>query len=181
MIGIYQIFNSDNGKSYIGKSIDISRRWREHLQLAENALYKDDIFHYELGQNPEFFDFTILEICTEDILDEREAYWIQHFDSINDGYNRIQASVSHIFIPKTPKTQMDISSMLSVLCGQPLFREDKQKLAEYMGYRDKRGNLLGWTTVKKHLIKNGLKIVETKRKIGNKIRNCSIILFDYKY
>lgn len=30
MIGIYKITNQINNKSYIGQSIDIKRRWRDH-------------------------------------------------------------------------------------------------------------------------------------------------------
>ena len=36
MIGIYIIKNNVNGKIYIGKSIDIEKRWKEHIKEAYN-------------------------------------------------------------------------------------------------------------------------------------------------
>ena len=41
MIGIYKITNNVNKKVYIGQSIDIKRRWREHKKCKDlyNPLY----------------------------------------------------------------------------------------------------------------------------------------------
>ena len=36
MIGIYQIKNNINGKMYIGKSIDIESRWKNHISVSKN-------------------------------------------------------------------------------------------------------------------------------------------------
>ena len=36
MIGIYKITNNINGKIYIGQSIDIKERWKQHLYKAYN-------------------------------------------------------------------------------------------------------------------------------------------------
>lgn len=36
----------------------------------------------------ENFDFSIIEECSPDFLDERERYWISYYDSYNNGYNR---------------------------------------------------------------------------------------------
>ena len=43
MIGIYKITNKINQKCYIGQSIHIEKRWKEHVNLAqtgETLLYK---------------------------------------------------------------------------------------------------------------------------------------------
>lgn len=42
MTGIYKITNNLNGKSYIGQSIDIKRRWKQHRDNSgsnKNPLY----------------------------------------------------------------------------------------------------------------------------------------------
>lgn len=37
MIGVYLITNNINGKMYIGSSINIERRWKEHLRDLRNG------------------------------------------------------------------------------------------------------------------------------------------------
>lgn len=44
MVGIYKITNKINGKVYIGQSVDIDKRKREHL----NNYKRDEIKHYIL-------------------------------------------------------------------------------------------------------------------------------------
>ena len=36
MIGIYSITNKINGKRYIGQSININNRWKEHIRNIDN-------------------------------------------------------------------------------------------------------------------------------------------------
>ena len=40
MIGVYRIFNNINGKSYIGVSNDIEKRWKTHKTIYDNPLNK---------------------------------------------------------------------------------------------------------------------------------------------
>lgn len=88
MIGIYKITNKINGKSYIGQSIDIERRWKEHrrsIGLNKNSLYLD-FEKYGIDN----FTFEILEECATEMLNEREHYWIEYYDTYNNGYNLTQ-------------------------------------------------------------------------------------------
>lgn len=88
--GIYCIENLVNHKRYVGQSIDIYHRWQDHkrelngnrhhnmyLQRAWNK-YKEDNF-----------SFHILEACDASVLDERETYYIDKFNCLNNryGYN----------------------------------------------------------------------------------------------
>lgn len=87
MIGIYKITNKITGKSYIGQSIDIKRRWREHINrigCLSNQLYID---FQKFGI--ENFDFSIIEECKREELNDREIYWINYYDTYNNGYNKI--------------------------------------------------------------------------------------------
>ena len=83
MIGIYKITKKSNGKSYIGQSNDINRRFKEHK-------YKIDI-PIELAiqkYGSDAFEFSILEECSQEQLDEREIYWIQYYNTYKGfGYN----------------------------------------------------------------------------------------------
>lgn len=85
MIGIYKITNNLNGKSYIGQSVDIKRRWNEHkrnIGSNKNPMYLD-FEKYGLDN----FSFEILEECEITKLDEREIYWISNYNTYKQGYN----------------------------------------------------------------------------------------------
>lgn len=83
MTGIYKITNKINGKSYIGQSINIEHRWYRHIH--EFVPYPLHRAIEKYGE--ESFDFSVLEECNVDSLDEREKYWINYYDSYNNGYN----------------------------------------------------------------------------------------------
>lgn len=88
MIGIYKITNLINGKSYIGQSKNIEHRFKEHMYHSQTDLDKD-IHIYGLNN----FSFDILEICEIDQLDEKEAYYINLYDTRNTGYNIIAGGI----------------------------------------------------------------------------------------
>lgn len=85
MIGIYKITNKQNGKVYIGQSVDIERRLAEHKQVRDIPI---DMWVNMLGADA--FDYEVLEECPEDELDAKEQIYIQQYHSQKDGYN-IQA------------------------------------------------------------------------------------------
>lgn len=81
--GIYYIKNKINGSMYIGQSIDIYDRWDKH-----KARYDDCTIHRALAKyGIENFDFSIIEECSKNELDDREIYWIAYYDSFYNGYN----------------------------------------------------------------------------------------------
>jgi group I intron endonuclease len=83
MIGIYKITKKENGKSYIGQSNDIERRFAEHIS-------KDDIpVEVAISKHgSKVFTFEVLEECALEELDEREIYWIAHYNTYKGfGYN----------------------------------------------------------------------------------------------
>lgn len=83
-IGIYKITNKENGKSYIGQSIHIERRWEEHCRPSASSLISKAIHKY--GKTS--FSFEILEECQIEDLDLLEQYWIQKENTISPfGYN----------------------------------------------------------------------------------------------
>lgn len=89
--GIYKIENLINGKSYIGQSVNIKSRWRQHKTTAFNS--SSSSYNYPLYQairkyGLENFNFSIIEQCDISSLNERETYWIQKYNSFNNGYNQ---------------------------------------------------------------------------------------------
>lgn len=83
--GIYKIENKINHKIYIGQSINIERRWRAHLNATQTHNNKLWAALNKYGKDN--FDFSIIEECPKELLDEREQYWIKYYDSYNNGYN----------------------------------------------------------------------------------------------
>lgn len=87
--GIYKYQNLINNKIYIGQAIDIAQRRREHRYDASNSKRDNCIFHKALRKYGEDnFSFEVIEKCSKDILNERERYWIEYYNSIiPNGYN----------------------------------------------------------------------------------------------
>ena len=95
---IYMFTNKINGKMYIGQTIDETRRIRRHLYAAnhpDSTKNEGQPFVHALREfGFDNFDYAILERVLaknlnelRKILDEKERYYIELYDSINNGYN----------------------------------------------------------------------------------------------
>lgn len=90
MQGIYQIKNLINGHCYIGQSVDIEKRWQDHMYTVHND--KLLAYHYPLYRamrkhGVDNFYFTVLEeVANTDDLTSREFYW---YDKLQPAYNQI--------------------------------------------------------------------------------------------
>lgn len=90
--GIYKITNLINGKCYIGQSVNIKQRWKDHRTRAmskgsegfESHFYRS-IRKYGL----ENFSFEILEECSKEELNEKEKFYVSKYSSNQEefGYN----------------------------------------------------------------------------------------------
>lgn len=85
-IGIYKITNP-KGKIYIGQSRNIEHRLNDYINVSEWLKEQRKIYNSLKKYGSECHVFEILEECSEDILNEREIYWIKYFDSIKSGLN----------------------------------------------------------------------------------------------
>lgn len=88
--GIYQIKNKTNYKVYIGSSKNVYVRWKQHLSMLENGKHHSNHLQNawdKYGRNN--FIFEILEKCNEDVLIDREQYYIDYSKSYqrDNGYN----------------------------------------------------------------------------------------------
>lgn len=86
MIGIYLITNKLNGKKYVGQSNDIERRFKEHCYPGryKNGYPIDVAIHVDGKEN---FDFSVLEECSIEELNQKETYWIEKLQTYKKGYN----------------------------------------------------------------------------------------------
>lgn len=112
-MGIYKITNLFNGKVYIGQSIHIERRWKEHCFFSANSLIGKAIQKYG-KQN---FSFEILEeVQDEEVLNELETKYIKFFDSLAPkGYNIVlfdKREGHHQFNHYSPEILSEIIDMI---------------------------------------------------------------------
>lgn len=89
--GIYKFENNINGHIYIGQSIDIKKRFREHKSASfnpNNPDYNLPIHSAIRKYGLENFSFDIIDICSEEKLNDQEIYWIDYYNSYTNGnYN----------------------------------------------------------------------------------------------
>ncbi|AJP61403.1 group I intron endonuclease family protein [Enterococcus phage PEf771] len=92
MIGIYLIKNNINGKCYIGQSVNIEKRVKEHFW---KSFYKTDrsyecVVHQAIRKyGKENFSWEVLTTCEQKDLDELERAYIKKYNTLApDGYNR---------------------------------------------------------------------------------------------
>lgn len=91
MQGIYMIKNKINNKIYIGKSIKIENRWYQHRYSLNNNLSSNLYLQASWNKyGEENFEFSIIELIeNNNLLNNKEIYWINKFNSTNkeNGYN----------------------------------------------------------------------------------------------
>lgn len=73
LIGIYCFENETEKKVYIGQSIRLNKRKYDHYHTVKS--YQDE-FHLNLRENPDLFQYKVLEYCSQEELDQKEIYWI---------------------------------------------------------------------------------------------------------
>jgi group I intron endonuclease len=85
IIGIYKITSPTN-KIYIGQSINIYLRWkRDYDSLACKDQPK--LYNSLKKHKPKNHIFEIIEECCVEQLNERERYWQEFYNVINEGLN----------------------------------------------------------------------------------------------
>jgi group I intron endonuclease len=111
---IYLITNKENGHKYVGQTIlGMNKRWQQHIQEAIRM--SDKPIHRAMRKYGNH-NFMIKEIdeCEESLLDEKEKYWINYYNTFanGEGYNTVikEKPIQEIIIPEpiTPSTKAKI-------------------------------------------------------------------------
>ena len=112
MYQIYKITNNKNQMVYIGSSIDVERRWRQHKEASINE--KDHHYNYPLMiAFREFgianFTFEVIDtLPTWEAMIEAEHNWIIKEDCVKpNGYNQTDKTDSPMFDPMVAKKMSD--------------------------------------------------------------------------
>ena len=114
---IYKITNIQNNKVYIGQTIrPIKERFHRHINDAMNNILDTHFARAirKYGKN----NFIIEEIDnanSQDELNKKEQYWIQYYNSVNEGYNETDAISKcggNTYQSKTEKEMEDIKEKI---------------------------------------------------------------------
>lgn len=195
MVGIYKITNKINNKSYIGQSIDIERRWRQHKTepFNSNADTYNTIFYRAIRKyGLDNFQFEILEQCSEDQLNEKEKYWIQQYNTYMDnpnsqGYNMtkggectsLESQYDCNYILELWNQGKNHQEILNIVkCSDGTLTHILDKLNISINERRQRSNLYKAISVNQydlngHFITSYASVSEAVRKISTNFPNAS--------
>ena len=91
--GIYCITNQINGKQYVGQSVDIEERFKQHIQNKSDSEIHKAIKEYGVHN----FRFEPLVECSQKELDEQEVKFIRLLGTYENGYNQTRGNEHSVF------------------------------------------------------------------------------------
>ena len=133
---IYIIRNTINSKIYIGQTrVSVEQRWKEHLRHAQygNQVINRAMKKYGIDK----FYIETLEICDISVLDYREMFYIDLYDSTNKskGYNVSIGGNT----PKFKRKTLNISYLIDLYVNKHFTLQqiaDKFEVTRYIIYNE---------------------------------------------
>lgn len=120
--GIYCIVNRSTSQMYIGQSIDINKRFKEHIKGKHlHCSYIDKAI---AKYGPDSFDFKVLEECEEAELNTKEKEYISKYDTFNNPKHYNLTSGGEIAPSKIPAIAKKIGQAQT---GKVVSEETKKK------------------------------------------------------
>ena len=127
--GIYKITNTQNGKFYVGSSVQIESRIFRHLSMLRKGAHKNAHLQSAFAMYGEAaFDFSLLEACDKSVLLVKEQH---HIDTMLPEYNicKIAGNTSGVLHTPESKAKMTAANMGNKrMLGRTHTEETKQKL-----------------------------------------------------
>lgn len=93
--GIYKITNIRTSECYIGQSVDVRKRWQQHCKEgvgAVSASNRNQLYTAMQNYGVYNFSFELLEKCNPEELNQKEAFYIQTYNSNKFGYNQTRGN-----------------------------------------------------------------------------------------
>lgn len=108
-VGVYAFTNIVSGFRYIGQSVDMQRRKRQHLRALTAGVHHASYFQNSFSVNgPDCFEYSVLEYCQEHELTVTEQKWIDHFKETGI-FNSAPAAGSAKGIIRSAETRIKMS------------------------------------------------------------------------
>lgn len=107
IVGVYGI-RSSGGRTYVGSSADVQRRWYEHRNTLRKNRHHNQYLQNAWNKYGEgFFQFIVIEECRIGELIKREQH---HIDSTPDRYNLSPTAGSQLGIVRSDETRARMSA-----------------------------------------------------------------------
>lgn len=121
--GIYILYyETDDFQYYIGKSINIESRYKDHCSKLLNKSHKNNGLVSGFNMQKSLPSYDILEVTLEAELYTREEYWITLFDCYHNGMNETPGGegvgVGEVH-PMSIYTNDKITEVFNILVNQP--------------------------------------------------------------
>jgi len=141
--GIYLL--KINGKIYIGSSVDMYRRLKQHFNHLNKGCHRNK--HLQSSWDKyKSIQYSVVEECSVDTLAEREDYYIEYYNSFNLGFNQSYSSKSPLGYKHTDEAKRVMSlkkkgvkqpkevveKRVKSLIGKKRSEEFKRKMSERM-------------------------------------------------
>lgn len=94
-IGIYSLYYLDEGLIYVGQSINIEKRFKEHIKSLTNKTHSNYKLQEAFNQFGEPTHL-ILELCNSSELNNKEIYWQKELQSLNSMDIIPAGSIGHL-------------------------------------------------------------------------------------
>ncbi len=87
--GIYRITNIITNECYVGQSVDLAKRLKEHAKcgLGIDTPVNNKLYAAMLQYGLENFSWEVLEFCSKEELDVKEKFYIDLYKAKDYGYN----------------------------------------------------------------------------------------------
>ena len=87
--GIYKITNQETDECYIGQSVDVAKRWKDHAKcgLGIDTPQGNKLYQAMQVYGIWNFSFELLEECPKEQLNEKEKFYIELYCAKEYGYN----------------------------------------------------------------------------------------------
>lgn len=159
MIGIYKITNKINNNAYIGLSINIEKRWKNHIYRSKtktNKEYDKVLYKAFRKYGINNFSFEVLEECKLEELYEKEKKWIKYYDTYHNGYNCSEGGEQNCDVngekhPNHKITEQDVRYIRELWASKTV--STREMYYEYKNRIGKSGfkKIYSWQTWKKIL------------------------------
>lgn len=106
--GIYKFENLINHKIYIGQSVELEEQYQRHRYHYEKKDVNKRLYQAFWKYGWDKFSYEVIEYCLPEELDEKEIYYIQLYDSYNNGYNATKGGKSGANHPSKSVQQFDL-------------------------------------------------------------------------
>lgn len=93
--GVYKITDQITQEVYIGQSVDVAKRWSDHIKsgIGATPTGSGNLLYSAINRDGvENFTFELLETCTPEQLNEKEKYFINIYSSDSVGLNSKQGN-----------------------------------------------------------------------------------------